>query len=96
MAVDLQSDRSIKISPSSVTRFHGTVSSRIGNIRAVTLEGRVMNAGPIFGLPWGIEETIKEVLSKSAHAVQLEADRQAYELKADILNVFGRTENTSS
>jgi len=55
-----------------------------------------MNAGPIFGLPWGIEETIKEVLSKSAHAVQLEADRQAYELKADILNVFGRTENTSS
>jgi hypothetical protein len=64
------------------TTFQGNISRQIGNIRAVTLEGRVINADKIFGAASAAQESIEQTFRKIAHDAKLKADRKSYEPRA--------------
>lgn len=92
-------------SQAPVVSFRGDISRRAGNIRAVTLGGMTINTDHIFGAADTIQESTQDSFGKIAngcmtsrsttHDAQLEADRNSYQLKDNILNAFGRTRNTS-
>jgi len=62
--------------------FHGNVSHRVGNIRSVTLGGRVVNVEQTIGMEKAVQESIDTAFGRVPLEVQLEADRRSYELKA--------------
>jgi hypothetical protein len=95
MNTNLKPNRSSTMSRTSIANFRRDASRRDGNIRAVTLEGRIINADHIFGAAKAVQESIDETFGETTHDAQLVADRKAYELRDNILNAFGRTESSS-
>ena len=61
---------------------HGDTSLRSGGMRAVIMNYNDANPDKNFGMACAIRESIEQAFGKIPLDVQLEADRNAYEMKA--------------
>ncbi|MDX2027945.1 MAG: hypothetical protein SFW62_04860 [Alphaproteobacteria bacterium] len=64
-------------------------------MRAVTLGGQAVNANQLFCMASAVRESLEETFGSNGHDTQLEADREMYELKDNIVNFFSRVKSTS-
>jgi hypothetical protein len=93
--LNFKPDHSGMASQASTRSYRGDVSRRLGDIRAVSLEERAINTHHIFSTASVTQELIEETFGKLSHDAQLKADREAYELKDNVLNTFGRIKDSS-
>jgi hypothetical protein len=93
--LNFKPDHSGMASQASSSSYRGDVSRRLDDIRAVSLEGRAVNADHIFSTASAVRESIEETFGKLSHDAQLKADRNTYEMKDNTLNTFGRIKDSS-
>jgi len=90
-----KSDRSAKAAQKSVTSLQGDISRHVGNMRAMTLENIDMNTDQILGAASAVQESINKTFGQTEHDAQVGADRKSYELKDNVLDMWGKTKNAS-
>jgi len=81
------------LSQTPTARFRGDVSRHVGNIRAVTLDGRAVRVNHIPPAADAVQELIDYTFGKTSHELQLITDRKMYVLTDDALNSFDDIKN---
>jgi len=94
MGTNIKPDRLESLFHASTASFQGNISSRVGNIRAVTLDGRLVNSDKIHGADAAIQEVIEETFGEARHSLQLESDRKAYEPRGLALTPLDKMKDT--
>jgi len=95
MNKNLAPDRSGTASQASAPNFRGNIPRRIGNIRSVTLDGRVMNTDQIFGMADAVQESIEAVFGKIERDVQPETGGEFLKAQDNIINAFGKIKSAA-
>jgi len=88
MNTNLKSQRSGLASREFITSFQGDVCRKSGDMRSEALEGRTINAEDVCGAAAAIRESLDDTFGETAHDFWLKADRLAYELKEDIIDML--------
>ena len=70
--------------------FRGHVLRRNGDMRSVSLGGRVVNTDHIFGLAREVEGSFEETFSKTANDIDLEADEEMSDPDNNVVSAFSR------
>ncbi len=87
----LQTNRSTRaVAQTSILGFRGDVYRRAGDMRAVTLENRVVNTDSIFGLSRSVEGSFEESFGKTANDIEMDADREMDEFKGNLQSAFSK------
>jgi hypothetical protein len=77
----MQKQRSVPSYRTNLSHLYSDSSQRIGNMRAIHVDGKIVNMDQSIGMRKAIEESLNYSFGERSIEEQLEADKKAYEMK---------------